>query len=98
MPAAPDAHAKKFLDAIDEFMESSPRLPDGAAASLKELGQTLRGYTDQAQSPGEKAARAAFTNGTGEHYSRAATGQDQPSPGQKEFMAAAAAMVNGANK
>lgn len=90
MPELPSPHVAEFLNALDKFMENPPRdLPDGFADNAKSLGQQLRGYGDGSElSPGQKEAAAAFTNGTGEHYSKAALGPDQPSPGQREFEAA----------
>lgn len=91
----PNPHTAKFLNAIDEFMESSPRLPDGASEQLKELGQHLRGYNELGnESPGQKAVKQAAqpTDGTGAPYNQAATGQDLPSPGQREFEAAVSQM------
>lgn len=93
--APPDVHTAKFLNALDEYMESQPRLPDGASETLKELGQSLRGYHGEGQqSPGEKEVQAARqpTNGTGAPFQQAATGQDVPSPGQREFEAAVSQM------
>jgi hypothetical protein len=49
----------KFLNAIDEFMESSPLLPDGASDQLKAIGQHLRGYDQADLSPGQKAVKQA---------------------------------------
>lgn len=85
----PDPHTMKFLTALDEFMESQPAgLPEGATDNLKALGQHLRGYSGQAETPGEAETQKAYTDGTGEHFKKAALGEDQPSPGQREFAAA----------
>ena len=67
-------------------MENPPRdMPDGLVEQLTELGKGLRGYGGEAEyTPGQKEAMKA-TNGTGEPYQVAATGDDQPSPGQVEF-------------
>ena len=102
MTNPPDPHTMKFLQAIDAFMESSPRLPDGAADQLKQLGHHLRGY-EQEQTPGQKEAQKAHapTDGTGAPYQKAATGEDVPSagqhehtsPGQREFLEAAQRMM-----
>jgi hypothetical protein len=84
--APPDPKTAKFLNALNEFVETSPnQLSDEVKASLLSVGQSLQGYTQTEQSPGEKEAAPHFTDGTGEHYSKAATGLDQPSPGQREF-------------
>jgi hypothetical protein len=82
----PDPHTAKFLAALNEFVEKSPnRLSDEVTASLKSVGQELQGYAQQSQSPGQKEAAKHVTDGTGEHYSKAALGPDQPSPGQREY-------------
>ena len=95
MTNAPDPHTMKFLQAIDAFMESSPRLPDGASDQLKQLGHHLRGY-EQEQTPGQKEAQKAHapTDGTGAPYTQAATGEDVPSAGQREFLEAAQRMMS----
>jgi len=92
--APPDLHTVKFLNALDEFMESSPLLPDGASDQLKAIGQHLRGYDQADLSPGQKAVKQAQqpTDGTGAPYAQAATGQDLPSPGQREFEQAVSQM------
>ena len=83
----PDPNTAKFLDALNNFMENPPRdLPDGAADMLKQVSDSLKGYNDTGHmSPGEKEA-AKFTDGTGNPYPTAARGEDNPSPGQQEFL------------
>jgi hypothetical protein len=84
----PDPHTAKFLAALNEFVEKSPnRLSDEVTASLKSVGQELQGYAQQSQSPGQKEA-AKYTDGTGNPYGQAALGEDQPSPGQREWQGA----------
>lgn len=80
------AETAKLAQAIEQFMENPPRdMPDGLSDQLKELGQGLRGYDGAGEeSPGTREAMKA-TTGTGESYKVAATGNDQPSPGQREF-------------
>lgn len=106
MPSLPDPSTAKFLNALNDFMENPPRdLPDGATDQLKSVAESLRGYASPDASPGERAALQAngVTDGTGNHYSKAATGIDKPSPGQLEFQkaleqmnqAAAAMAANG---
>lgn len=85
MSNLPSPEAKNLLDAIDSFMENPPRdLPDGVADQLSHSASGLRGYGPSGEdSPGMKEA-LSFTDGTGESYSKAATGKDRPSPGQLE--------------
>jgi len=84
-----DPHTSKLVQAIEEFMENPPRdMPEELVGQLKELGTGLRGYDGAGEeSPGMREA-ASVTNGTGESYKVAATGDDRPSPGQREFDAA----------
>ncbi len=82
-----DPKTIKLVQAIENFMENPPRdMPEELSGQLKELGMGLRGYDDSGedQSPGMREAMKA-TNGTGESYKVAATGDDLPSPGQREF-------------
>jgi hypothetical protein len=98
MPNLPDPATGKFLAAVNDFMENPPRdLPEGAADQLKAITQALQGYESQSKelSPGQKQLLEVGgkvvdnpTEGTGNHYSKAALGADQPSPGQREFQAA----------
>jgi hypothetical protein len=88
-------------------MENPPRnLPDGVTKSLKTVSDSLKGYDQAAQSPGERevAELTGATDGTGVPYAQAARREDQPSPGQKEFekameaaKAAAQAMAHNGN-
>jgi hypothetical protein len=84
----PDVNTGKFLAALDAFMDNPPRdLPDGVVDSLKGVGQSLRGYNADSQSPGERevAELTGATDGTGVPYPQAARSEDKPSPGQREF-------------
>lgn len=84
----PDPNTGKFLAALDAFMDNPPRdLPDGVADSLKEVGQSLKGYNIESKSPGERevAQITGATDGTGVPYPMAARSEDKPSPGQREF-------------
>jgi hypothetical protein len=67
-------------------MENPPQdMPDGLNEQLTSLGNSLRGYGgDAGYTPGQLEAMKA-TDGTGESYAVAGTGDDQPSPGQQEF-------------
>lgn len=83
-----DAATSKFLNALNDFMDNPPRdLPDGTSASLKEVANSLKGYTQSETSPGERevAELTNATDGTGVPYPRAAVKEDAPSPGQQEF-------------
>lgn len=84
----------RLQQAIEQFVGRAPRdLPDGVLDKVKELGTSLSEVTPAPRgSPGmEEAKKVAFgTDGTGEHYSRAAKGPDQPSPGQREAMSVSA--------
>jgi hypothetical protein len=69
-------------------MENPPRtLPDGVVDSLKTVSDSLKGYNQANQSPGERevAQLTGATDGTGVPYTKAAMREDQPSPGQREF-------------
>jgi hypothetical protein len=88
MPNLPDPATGKFLAALNDFMENPPRdLPESATGQLKEVAMALKGYDSPQMSPGEKQALEAggITEATGNHYSKAALGEDKPSPGQMEF-------------
>lgn len=88
MPNLPDPATGKFLAALNDFMENPPRdLPDTAVGQLKEVATALKGHTVGEVSPGQKQALEAggITEATGNHYSKAALGEDKPSPGQQEF-------------
>jgi hypothetical protein len=83
-----DVATTKFLNAVNEFMDNPPRdLPEGTADTLKEITNSLKGYTESSMSPGEKevAELTNTTDGTGTPYSKAAVKEDAPSPGQQEF-------------
>lgn len=82
----PSRQLKSFIDALDMAFENPPRdLPDGTMELAKELGQRLRGYGgSDGLSPGEKRAQeAAGGSDVAVHFSKAAVGPDQPSPGQQ---------------
>ena len=81
-----DPQTSKLAQAIESYMENPPQdMPDGLSEQLTELGKGLRGYgNDGEYTPGQKEAMKA-TDGTGESFAVAATGDDQPSPGQVEF-------------
>jgi hypothetical protein len=88
MPNLPDQATGKFLAALNDFMENPPRdLPEAAVGQLKEVATALKGHTVGEMSPGQKQALEAggITEATGNHYSKAALGEDKPSPGQMEF-------------
>ena len=90
MPEPMTPEVARFVQALESFMERSPRdLPDGALDTITNLRKELRGYTGGDQlSPGEKEAiRAGTGSDEAQPYDRAATGPDQPSPGQKEYEA-----------
>lgn len=78
----------RLEQAIEQFEARAPRdLPDGVSQALSSLKESLGTVEPGADdSPGKQAAQevAAGTDGTGEHYSKAARGSDQPSPGQRE--------------
>lgn len=83
-----DVNTTKFLNALNDFMENPPRdLPDGTADTLKQVSDSLKGYTQSESSPGERevAELSGATDGTGVPYSKAAVREDAPSPGQREF-------------
>src|SRR5689334_2566084 len=89
MPELPSPELKDFIDAIDRFGAKPPEdLPDGALDQIKQIGQTLRGYSpSEMYSPGEREAieKQAPGSDVPVDYSKAAVGHDGPSPGQKEF-------------
>lgn len=86
MPEILDPQTAKLAQAIEAYMENPPRdMPEGLVEQLTELGRGLRGYGGEAEyTPGQKEAMKA-TDGTGESFAVAGTGNDQPSPGQVEF-------------
>lgn len=98
MPNLPDPATGQFLNAVNNFMENPPRdLPEGVGDQLKAISQALQGYEgiQSNLSPGQKEAEKAgasikdqHTEGTGNHFRKAALGADQPSPGQREFQKA----------
>jgi hypothetical protein len=82
----------RLNQAIQAFKERAPR--DLPPEVLDTLGKVEKGLTDYAPNelmgPGKRAAlQAQGTDGTGEHYSKAAKGPDGPSPGQREARALA---------
>lgn len=79
----------RLVQAIEQFEQRKPRnMPEGFDESLASFKSALTGdVPGQENTPGSRAAREVAgrgTDGTGEHYSRAARGSDQPSPGQRE--------------
>lgn len=80
----------RLAQAIEQFRGRAPRdLPDGVLDSINDIySQLTDTYPDMGESPGKQAAKSAGlapgTDGTGEHYSKAAQGPDGPSPGQRE--------------
>ena len=89
MPVLRDSSTARLLSALQDFSENPPRdLPDGVVEAINELGTNLSGYNGpDTASPGQKEAMkvAAGTDGTGEHFTKAAVGVDGPSPGQREY-------------
>lgn len=89
MPELPSPEVKALIEAIDTFGGSNPRdLPDGLLDELKNVGQKLRGYGgDEIYSPGERdvASKQGASSDVAVDISKAATGHDSPSPGQREF-------------
>lgn len=86
----PSPEVRKFMQALEGFMENPPRdLPDGVVDTAKGLLHNLKGYdnnTPEEVSPGEKeAAKASGGSDEPVSYRDAARGEDEPSPGQKEF-------------
>lgn len=89
MPIAPPSpETRRFLDALEAFAQNPPRdLPEGALDTITELRANLKGYTAEEQSPGEReVVRAANqeASDTGQPFSKATKGADQPTPGQQE--------------
>ena len=78
----------RLQQAVEQFQGRAPRnLPDGVMDKLTEVMTELGQFdTDADDSPGKREVRALApgTDGTGEHYSKAAKGADGPSPGQRE--------------
>ena len=91
MPILRDQSTARLLNALQAFSENPPRdLPDGVVESIKDLSTNLAGYNGpDTASPGQReAAKVAGTDGTGEHFSKAARGVDGPSPGQIQYQRA----------
>jgi len=80
----------RLQQAISAFRDRAPQdLPEGVMSGLDEIENMLGEYAPAETSPGHRAAQSAQglapgTDGTGEHYRKAAKGPDGPSPGQKE--------------
>jgi hypothetical protein len=78
---------QRLVQAVEQFQGRAPRnLPDGAMDRLNDVMKELQEFDSVGDSPGRREARALApgTDGTGEHYSKAARGPDGPSPGQRE--------------
>ena len=95
----------KLQQAISAFKERAPQdLPDGVMEGLDKIGSSLNDYAPPGgDSPGHRAAgeaqgQAPGTDGTGEHYSKAAKGPDGPSPGQKEAQRLSEEMMQAAER
>lgn len=86
MPPLPSPELRSFLNSLEGFMQQMPRdLPDGTGDTIKELHQSLKGYTGtEDASPGEKEAQKVKGSDVAVPYGQAATGPDPPSPGQRE--------------
>lgn len=86
---------QRLLQAVEHFKARTrgAELPEGTDKALEGLAKALSTPVPERDTPGGRAALSAApgTKGTGEHFSRAAKGTDQPSPGQR----AAAANVSG---
>ena len=85
MPVLRDSSTARLLNALQDFSENPPR---GVVEAINELGTNLSGHNGpDTASPGQNEAMkvAAGTDGTGEHFTKAATGIDGPSPGQREY-------------
>ena len=78
----------RLQQAVEQFQSRAPRdLPDGVMDKLGEVMQELGSFDNVGNdSPGKRdvASVTSGTEGTGEHYSKAAKGPDGPSPGQRE--------------
>lgn len=77
----------RLLQAVDQFRSrtENTELPQGTEEALKGLSEALGQPVPDRDTPGGRAAAAASpgTQGTGEHFSKAAKGPDKPSPGQR---------------
>lgn len=92
---------QRLQQAIEQFEGRAPQnLPDGVMDRLKEVSRELQSFDPVGDSPGHRDAREAApgTDGTGEHYSRAAKGPDGPSPGQREAAGAVSSQIAEAAK
>jgi hypothetical protein len=93
----------RLQQAVEQFQGRAPKnLPDGVMQKLEEvMGELGQFDPSMDDSPGrrEVAKVAPGTDGTGEHFRKAARGRDGPSPGQREArglsseIAAAAAQI-----
>ncbi len=86
MPAP--VEVMRLQQAFEQFQGRAPKdFPPDAMAKLTEAMEGLGAYDPStADSPGKREARklAPGTDGTGEHFRKAAKGVDGPSPGQRE--------------
>jgi hypothetical protein len=73
VPNLLDHRTAKLAQAIEEFMENPPRdMPEELSDQLTGLGQSLRGYSPEAEmSPGQREAARK----TGEPYNKVATNE-----------------------
>ena len=78
----------RLRQAVEQFQGRAPKnLHDGVMDKLKEVMDELGQFDPSSEdSPGKREARALApgTDGTGEHFRKAARGIDGPSPGQRE--------------
>ncbi len=81
------AEVLRLRQAIEQFKARQPHgLPEGVIKGLDQVVKELGRDEPARDTPGasEVARLAPGTDGTGEHFSRAALGNDGPSPGQRE--------------
>ena len=82
------AEEARLLDAIERYQgrTSKGEPKQGVSEALQGLLKALGTDGPARDTPGAREARrvAPGTDGTGEHYSKAAIGRDGPSPGQRE--------------
>jgi hypothetical protein len=86
----------RLLSAIEQFEARAPRdLPQGVMEKIAEIKQEVSQVTPSRDTPGMREAEKLMKpgqagdtgeSGTGVHFSKAASGPDAPSPGQREAM------------
>lgn len=74
---------QRLLQALETYSgRAKGKAPEAVAEAIKGLTEALSAPVPSRDTPGNREALKVTPGATGEHFSKAATGEDKPTPGQ----------------